>query len=78
MWFAYGRLMEEIQPTFDGQRGVLVNNESVAVFDDKSKITMLAAVPGIRLPITCDLSAHGIRILYQGCLRRDANAYSIS
>jgi len=57
--------MSKLEPTADGERGVLVNTASVAAFDGQMGQAAYAAskggVAGMTLPIARDLSRNGIR-----------------
>jgi len=57
--------MSKLEPTADGERGVLINTASVAAFDGQMGQAAYAAskggVAGMTLPIARDLSRSGIR-----------------
>ena len=58
--------MSKLEPTADGERGVLVNTASVAAFDGQIGQAAYSAskggVVGMTLPIARDLSRSGIRV----------------
>lgn len=57
--------MSRLEPTVDGERGVLINTASVAAFDGQMGQAAYAAskagVAGMTLPVARDLSRNGIR-----------------
>jgi NAD(P)-dependent dehydrogenase (short-subunit alcohol dehydrogenase family) len=58
--------MSKLEPTADGERGVLINTASVAAFDGQIGQAAYSAskggVVGMTLPIARDLSRSGIRV----------------
>ncbi len=59
--------MSKLEPTVDGERGVIVNTASVAAFDGQMGQAAYAAskagVAGMTLPVARDLARNGIRVL---------------
>jgi len=58
--------MVQIDPTPDGERGVVVNTASIAAFDGQIGQTAYSAskggIVGMTLPLARDLAGHGVRV----------------
>src|SRR5450830_1036178 len=59
--------MSKLDPTADGERGIIINTASVAAFDGQigqaAYASSKAAVAGLTLPMARDLSRNGIRVM---------------